>query len=65
MIVIEHDKSYLSPDNSYVKETALTTVIALGTATNGVNAGTQKADIVAVLNPWMASLPLSFANVTI
>lgn len=64
-IVIEHDKSYLSADNQYVKEAPLTTIIALATASTGVNANGQAANILAVLNPWFASCPGGFSNVSI
>lgn len=65
LIVIEHDREYLSPGINSYQSTPLTTVIALATAVNGVNAGTQAADILAQLNPWMASLPGAFANIAI
>lgn len=51
LIVIEHDKSYLSPDNQYIKRAPLTTVIALVVPTTG----TQQADILTRLNSWMVS----------
>lgn len=60
MIVIEHDKSYRSPDNQYGKETILTTIIAVpNTSTSN-----QMDDILSRLNPWMASVPGAFANVS-
>lgn len=60
LIVIEHDKAYLSPDNQYVKDAPLTTVIAVpNTATSN-----QMTSILAQLNPWMASCPGAFANVS-
>lgn len=49
MIVIEHDKSYLSPDNQYVKQAPLTTIIAIEVG------ALQTADVLGQLNPWMAS----------
>jgi hypothetical protein len=50
LVVIEHDNSYLSSDNQYVKKTPITTIIAL------VAAGTQNDLVVnATLNPWMES----------
>lgn len=64
LIVIEHDKTYLSPDNQYVKQAPLTTVIAIDANAAGP-ASNQAGDILAVLNPWMASLPLAFPNITI
>lgn len=63
LIVIEHDREYLSPGINSYQKTPVSTVIALATASNGVNAGTQAADIVAVLNTWMASA--GFANISI
>jgi hypothetical protein len=63
LIVIEHDKSYLSPDNQYVKQAPLTTVIALATASTGINANDQALNILDRLNPWMESL--GFDSVTV
>jgi len=60
-IVIEHDKSYVSPDNQYVKQAPLTTVIAFGVP----GTGTQETSVLQQLNPWMASLPRAFANVAV
>lgn len=51
LIVIEHDKSYLSPDNQYIKQAPLTTVIAFVVPSSG----TQQANVLARLNPWMES----------
>lgn len=65
LIVIEHDREYLSPGINSYQSTPLTTVIALATANTGINAGTQAADILAQLNPWMASCPGAFANIAI
>jgi hypothetical protein len=50
LIVIEHDKSYQSPDNAYVKQTALTTIIALPSG------ALQTNNILGQLNPYMASV---------
>lgn len=58
-IIIESDKSYLSADNQYMKEFATTTELYIP-----VDAG-QTADVLAVLNPWMASLPGSFDAVNV
>lgn len=63
-IVIESDKSYQSPDNQYVKQAPLTTVIAIPNAAGGV-AANQAGNILAVLNPWFASLPGAFDNVAL
>ena len=59
-IVIEHKKSYLAPDNTYTKSTPLKTVIFIPNTV----ANNQMDSILACLNPWMASLPLAFSNVT-
>lgn len=61
LITIESDKSYLSPDNQYVKQAPLTTVIAIPNPA----AANQSDDVLAVLNPWMASCPGAFTNVSI
>jgi len=61
LVVIEHDKSYQSPDNQYVKQTPLTTVVAIPVPSSG----TQMASLLAQLNPWMASCPGAFANVSV
>lgn len=59
-IVIEHDRSYLSPDNQYVKQAPLTTVIYVpNTATTN-----QMQDILSVLNTWMASTPGAFTGIS-
>ena len=61
LIVIESDKSYLAPNNQGVEQAPLTTVIAIPyTATTN-----QMDSILAALNPWMASLPGAFANVSV
>jgi len=65
LIVIEHDKSYLSPDNQYVKQAPLTTVIAFATNSNGVNTNNQKDLVLAKLNTWMASLPNALPSVSV
>lgn len=63
LIVIEHDREYLSPGLNNKQRTPLTTVIALATASDGVNTGTQAADIVAQLNPWFESLGFSSISI--
>lgn len=55
-IVIESNKSYRSPD-SYDKNTRLTTEVYLPTTAGQAN------DVLAVLNPWMASLSKQFDNI--
>lgn len=61
LVIIESDKSYVSPDNSYVKQAPLSTAIAIPEPA----AANQMTDVLAVLNPWMASLPKAFDNVTV
>ena len=61
MIVIEHDKSYRSPDNQYGKQTILTTIVAIPDALT-VN---QMDTVLTRLNPWMASLPGAFPNIAL
>jgi hypothetical protein len=59
-IVIDHDKSYLSPDNAYVKEQPITTIVFIpNTLTSN-----QMDTVLSILNPWMASCPGAFANVS-
>jgi len=65
LIVIEHNKSYLSPGINSYQSTPVTLMIALATASTGINASTQKDQILSVLNPWMASCPGAFAGITI
>ena len=59
LIVIEHDRTYASPDNNYDKETKLVTVIAFP------DASAAGLTALAVLNPWMASTPKQFTAVTL
>lgn len=61
IITIEHDKSYISPDNQYVKQAPLTTQIAFVVPTTG----TQEGLVLAKLNDWMASCPGAFPNVSV
>lgn len=59
-LVIEHNVPYQSPDNQYVKKTPVTTELYIpNTATTN-----QMGNVLAVLNPWMASCPGAFANVS-
>ena len=53
IITIEHERPYTSPDNQYVKYAPMTTLIAITVP----SAGTQTANVLAQLNPWMASTP--------
>jgi hypothetical protein len=61
LVVIEHDKSYQSPDNQYVKQTPLTTVVAITVPSSG----TQMATLLGQLNPWFASLPGAFPAISV
>lgn len=61
MIVIEHEVPYQSPDNQYVKDAPQTTALAFVTPSSG----TQLTSVLAQLNPWMASCPKAFANVSL
>jgi hypothetical protein len=58
LLVIEHENPYQSPDNQYVKDAPHTTILALP------DGASQTTDILAQLNPWMASCPGAFANVS-
>ena len=57
LVVIEHDKSYLSPDNQYIKQAPLTTVIALPVG------ALQTVNVLACLNQWAASCPGAFSAI--
>jgi len=61
MIVIEHEVPYQSPDNQYVKDAPQTTALAFVVPSSG----TQQASVLAQLNPWMASCPKAFENVSL
>ena len=61
IITIEHERPYTSPDNQYVKYAPLTTTIAMVVPA----AGAQQVNVLAQLNPWMASTPGAFANVAL
>jgi hypothetical protein len=60
LLVIEHDKSYVSADN-WNKSTPLTTIVAIPVPSTG----TQMTDVLAVLNPWFASCPGAFDTVSV
>lgn len=59
-IVIEHNPKHLSPYNSDVATDPVTTIIAIPVESSG----TQMTSVLAQLNPWFASCPGAFANVT-
>jgi len=61
MIVIEHDVPYQSPDNQYVKQAPQTTALAFVVPSSG----TQQTSVLAQLNPWLASCPGAFENVSL
>jgi len=58
-VVIEHNVPYQSPDNQYVKKAPVTTEVYIpNTAT-----ANQMTEVLACLNPWMASCPGAFGVV--
>ena len=60
MIVIEHNNPYLAPNNQgYETASATTQIVIPYTAT-----ANQMASVLTQLNPWMASCPGAFANVS-
>ena len=59
-IVIEHSPKHLSPYPSDIATDPVTTVIACVVP----SAGTQLDSVLAQLNPWFASCPGAFANVS-
>ena len=56
-IVIEHNAEYVSADNQYLKETMLTTQVALEKALGTAPTENQGVTVEASLDDWMASLP--------
>ena len=58
-IVIEHDRTYASPDNNYDKEAKLVTIIAIP------DGSAVETTILAVLDTWMASTPKQFPAITL
>ena len=65
-IVIEHEAPYIAADNQYEKTQPLTTEIYLpnGADQTSTSPSAGHDSVTAVLNPWMASLPKGFANVS-
>jgi len=61
LLIIEHDIPYKTPNNLYSETTQAKTIIAFIDGTNG---DAQQAFVLSQLNPWMASTPAGFANVT-
>ena len=59
-IVIEHNPKHLSPYPSDVASDPVTTIIACVVPSSG----TQLNSLLAQLNPWMASCPGAFANIS-
>lgn len=60
-VVIEHNASYLAPNSQGFETTGLTTIVALKVESGG----DQSTLLLAQLNPWMASLPGAFSNVSV
>ena len=59
-IVIEHNPKHLSPNPSDIASDPVTTIIACVVPSSG----TQLTNVLGQLNPWMASCPGAFANLT-
>ena len=60
IVVIEHNNPYLAPNNQgYETASATTQIIVPYTAT-----ANQMTSVLAQLNPWMASCPGAFSNVS-
>ena len=59
-IVIEHNPTHLSPYPSDQASDPVTTIIASVVPSSG----TQLTNVLGQLNPWMASCPGAFANLT-
>lgn len=58
-IIIENGIDFVSADMEYIKETQVTTELYIPAGAS------QTVDVLAVLNPWMASCPGSFNNITV
>ena len=56
-IVIEHDVPFTSSDMNYTKTARQATILAFPIA------ATQAADVISILNPWMASTPAALQNI--
>lgn len=61
LLIIEHEIPYKTPNNLYLETTQVKTVVAFH---NGTNGDAQQAFVLSQLNPWMASTPSAFPNVT-
>jgi len=61
LVIIEHDASYLAPNSQGFETTGLTTEIALAIGATG----DQTTQLLAQLNPWMASCPGAFETVSV
>ena len=61
LLVIEHEIPYKTPNNLYLETTQVKTIVAFH---NGTNGDAQQAFVLSQLNPWMASTPASFPNVS-
>jgi hypothetical protein len=60
-ITIEHDARYKSPDTGYDKITRIETQLFIPNPT----VSNQSDNVLAVLNPWMASVPGAFGAVSV
>lgn len=60
LLVIESNKSYTSSD-AWNKEVPLTTIVAIPNPASS----NQMTDVLAVLNPWLASCPGAFDTVSV
>jgi hypothetical protein len=58
LIIIEHENPYLAPNNQGYETARLATNIYIA------DGASQTANVLAQLNPWMASCPGAFANVS-
>jgi hypothetical protein len=61
-IIIEYDVKYRSPDTGYDKMCREAVKIFIPNPASGLN---QSTDVLAVLNPWMASTPGAFGAVSV
>ena len=65
IITIEHDASYLSPDNQYVKQAPLTTQIAFRVPSTSNDIAGQQSRVLSQLNGYFASCPGNFNAITL
>jgi hypothetical protein len=65
MLVIEHDAPYVAPNNQGAEVMPIVTVLAFEVQAGGAPAHNQEADVLGVLNSYMASTPKAFSAVTL